>query len=103
MPEEIKAVADRNDLPMTAVLGQPAALASELYAFGARRLQANAERFKEWTEARAPSDYIDCEIRFAARAFEAYADEALRLQAIVSARAADAARETAPAPAEKAN
>ena len=67
----------------------PAALASELAEFGAKRLHANAERFKRLAEVRSPNDYIDAELRFASETLGAYAEEAVKLQDIVRGKGLD--------------
>lgn len=79
---------------IASLMAAPAALASELAEFGARRLHANAERFKRLAAVRSPNDYIDAELRFASDTLGAYAEEAVKLQDIVrgSPGAGDAGR-----------
>jgi hypothetical protein len=60
-----------------------AAFATELAEFGAARLQANAERFRHWVEAKSPIEMLDQEMKFAAAAFSAYSDEATRMMDII--------------------
>lgn len=68
-------------LDLAAMMAVPAAVTQELFAFGARRLKANAEHVGEVMATRTPKDYIDCQMKFAAETMADYADEATRLQA----------------------
>jgi hypothetical protein len=69
-----------------------AAFATEMAEFGAARLQANAERFRHWAEAKSPIEVLDQEMKFAAAAFSAYSDEATRMMDILGKATDEAAK-----------
>jgi len=72
---------NRFNLNPAALMAVPAAVTQELFAFGARRLRANADHLGEVMAARTPRDYMDVQMKFAADTMADYAEEATRLEA----------------------
>jgi hypothetical protein len=71
---------DLTPIPLGAFATVPAALSTELLAFGTRRLTADMAHWQALAAARNPAEWFDLQMRFAVATLGDYADEATRLQ-----------------------